>query len=136
MIFPTGHSNPIYNINYIVNWIKEEKCTQTFSSRIWTRVTSSISYYYNHYTTIVYVNLYRCFPLIDNISTKKLFQCYIYIYIYIYIYMGSLPGQVIPKTQNMGLDVALLYTQHVKVRIKGKVELSREWSNALPYISV
>ena len=27
----------------------------------------------------------------------------------------------------------LLNTQHDKVRIKGKVEQSREWSSALPY---
>ena len=35
---------------------------------------------------------------------------------------GSVPGQVIPKTQKM----ILLNTQHYKVRIKGKVEQSRE----------
>ena len=46
---------------------------------------------------------------------------------------GSIPGQVIPKTQKMVLDVALLSTQHNKVRIKGKVEQSREWSSTLPY---
>ena len=45
---------------------------------------------------------------------------------------GSIPGQVIPKTQKMLLDAALLNTQHYKVRIKGKVEQSREWSSALP----
>ena len=37
---------------------------------------------------------------------------------------GSIPGQVIPKTQKMALDAALLSTQHYKVRIKGKVEQS------------
>ena len=36
--------------------------------------------------------------------------------------------------KKMILDVTLLNTQHYKVRIKGKVELSREWSSALPYI--
>ena len=35
----------------------------------------------------------------------------------------------------MVIDAALLNTQHYKVRIKGKVEQSREWSIALPYIS-
>ena len=40
--------------------------------------------------------------------------------------LGSIPGQVIPKTQKMVLDASLLNTQHYKVRIKGKVELSRE----------
>ena len=32
---------------------------------------------------------------------------------------GSIPGQVIPKTQKMVLDAALLNTQHYKVRITG-----------------
>ena len=36
---------------------------------------------------------------------------------------GSIPGRVIPKTQKLILDVALLNTQHNKVRIKVK------WSN-------
>ena len=38
----------------------------------------------------------------------------------------SIPSWVIPKTQNMVFDAALLDTQHYKVRIKGKVEQSRE----------
>ena len=42
----------------------------------------------------------------------------------------------IPKTQKMVLDIALLYSQDYKVCIKGKVEQSRESSNALPYTSV
>ena len=36
---------------------------------------------------------------------------------------GSIPGQVIPKTQKMVLDSALLSNQYIKVRIKEK------WSN-------
>ena len=40
--------------------------------------------------------------------------------------LGSIPGQVIPKTQIMVLDASFLNTQHCKVRIKGKVEQSRE----------
>ena len=39
---------------------------------------------------------------------------------------GSIPGQVIPKTQKIVLDATLLSTQHYKVRIKGKMEQSRE----------
>ena len=39
---------------------------------------------------------------------------------------GSIPGRVIPKTQKMVLDAALLSTQHYKVRIKAKVEQSRD----------
>ena len=46
--------------------------------------------------------------------------------------LGSIPGRVIPKTQKMVLDASLLNTQHYKVRIKGKVEQSRERSSALP----
>ena len=45
---------------------------------------------------------------------------------------GSIPCRVIPKTQKMLLDAALLNIQHYKVRIKGKVEQSREWSSVLP----
>ena len=48
---------------------------------------------------------------------------------------GSIPGWVIPKTQKVVLDAALLNTQHYKTRIKGKVEQSREWSSDLPYTS-
>ena len=50
--------------------------------------------------------------------------------------LGSDPGRVIPKTLKMVLDTSLLNTQQYKVRIKGKVEQSREMSSALPYISV
>ena len=46
---------------------------------------------------------------------------------------GSVPGQVIQKTQKVVLDSAWLNAQHYKVRIKGKVEQSWEWSIALPY---
>ena len=49
---------------------------------------------------------------------------------------GSISGQVIPKTQIMVLDAALLNTQHYKIRIKGKVGQFREWSSTLPYTSV
>ena len=46
---------------------------------------------------------------------------------------GSIPDRVIPKTQKMVLDTSLLNTQHYKVRIKGKVEQSWEWSSVLTY---
>ena len=48
--------------------------------------------------------------------------------------LGSIPGHVIPKTLKMVLDTTLLKTQQYKLRIKGKVEQSREMSSALPYI--
>ena len=41
--------------------------------------------------------------------------------------------RVIPKAQKIIPDATLLYTQHYKVRIKGKVEQSRKRSSALPY---
>ena len=50
--------------------------------------------------------------------------------------LGSIPGQVIPKILKMVLDTYLLNTQQYKVRIKGKVEQSRERSSALPYTLV
>ena len=50
--------------------------------------------------------------------------------------LGSIPGRVIPKTLKMELDTTLLNTQHYKVRFKGKVEQSCEWSSALPYTLV
>ena len=40
------------------------------------------------------------------------------------------------KAQKIVLDAALLNTQHYKVRIKGKVEQSRERSSTLPYTLV
>ena len=46
----------------------------------------------------------------------------------------SIPSRVIPKTKK--IDATLLNTQHYKVRIKGKVEQSREWSSILPYTSM
>ena len=49
---------------------------------------------------------------------------------------GSIPGRVMPKTQKMVLGATLFNTQHYKVRIKGKVEQSKEWGSALPYTSV
>ena len=78
----------------------------------------------------------------------------IYIYVYIYIIfnqliglvgrvfangpvdLGLIPSRVIPKTLKMVLDTSLLNTQQYKVCIEGKVEQSREQSNALSYTSV
>ena len=50
--------------------------------------------------------------------------------------LGSIPSRVIPKTLKIVLDNYLLNTQQYKVRIKGKVEQSKEKSNALPSIKV
>ena len=45
----------------------------------------------------------------------------------------SISGRVIPKTQKIVLDASLLNTQHYKVRLKDKVQQSKEWRSALPY---
>ena len=39
---------------------------------------------------------------------------------------GSIPGWVIPKTQKMVIDAALINTQYYKVRIKDKIKQFRE----------
>ena len=49
---------------------------------------------------------------------------------------GPIPGRVIPKTQKMVFDAALLNTQHYEVQIKGKVEQSREWNCPPLYFGV
>ena len=46
--------------------------------------------------------------------------------------LGSIPGRVIPKTQKIVLDASMLNTQDYRVRIKGKLEQSRERSSTLP----
>ena len=50
--------------------------------------------------------------------------------------LDSIPGRVIPETWKMVLDTSLFNTQQYKVRIKGKVEQSRERSSTFPYTSV
>ena len=50
--------------------------------------------------------------------------------------LGSIPDRVIPKTLKMVLDTYLLNSQQYEVRIKGKVEQSRERSSALPNTSM
>ena len=50
--------------------------------------------------------------------------------------LGLIPGGAIPKRLKMVFDATLLNTQNYKVRIKGKMEQSREKSNALPYTLV
>ena len=50
--------------------------------------------------------------------------------------LGSISGRVIPKTLKMVLDTSLLNTQQYKVRIKGKVEQSKEMSSAPLHLGV
>ena len=83
---------------------------------------------------------------LDMIYVKEYMCMYIYIYIYIYtnVYivhafttsprdLDSIPGRVIPKTLKWILDTSLLTTQQYLVRIKGKVEQSRERKSSYPY---
>ena len=44
---------------------------------------------------------------------------------------GLIPGRIIPKTQKMVFDTSLLNAQLYKVKIKGKMEQSREWRSVL-----
>ena len=88
-------------------------------------------------------------------STKKiineLFLYNLYVYIYIYIYIFTLWVECSPMARETGVesqvesyerfkkmiqDASLLNTQHHKVRIKGKVEQSKERSSALSFTSV
>ena len=50
---------------------------------------------------------------------------------------GSIPVWVMPKTKKkMVLGAALLSIQHYKVRTKGKMEKSREWSSAFSVVAI
>ena len=49
---------------------------------------------------------------------------------------GSIPDRIMAKTKKMVLDAALFNPQHYNVRVKDKVEQSREWSSALLYTLV
>ena len=105
----------------------------------------------------VYVYMYMCVYVYVCVCIYVCAYICVYMYIYIYIYVsiynraialgsrvfthgpgnwGSIPCRVIPKTQKMVLNAALLSTQHYKVRIEGKLEQSREWSSAFPYTSM
>ena len=48
--------------------------------------------------------------------------------------LGSILGRVMPKTLKMVIDTSLLSTQQYTIRIKGKVEQSREKSSAFPLL--
>ena len=131
---------------------------QTASSRIWTCVAVFIFYDDNHYTTgtphrivvteigpgkiLVAMSTHKHTKVDWKVHrlTKKL-SCIVpnpaaRVFANGPGDLGSIPGRVIPKTLKMVLDTTLLNTQHYKVRFKGKVEQSWEWSSALPYTLV
>ena len=100
----------------------------------------------------IYIYIYICVYLYICIYISIYVLIYIHICVCVYLYfgygpavrvfangpgdLGSIPGRVIPKTLKMELDTTLLNTQDYKVRFKGKVEQSWEWSSALPYTLV
>ena len=56
-------------------------------------------------------------------QNRRYTATYIYVHVNAPGNRGSIPGQVIPKTQKIVLDAFLLSTQHYKARINGK------WNN-------
>ena len=50
--------------------------------------------------------------------------------------LGSIPGQIIPKTLKMELNTSLLNTQQYKVRIEVKVEQYRENSSSFSVLAI
>ena len=50
--------------------------------------------------------------------------------------LGSIPRRIVPKILKMVLDTSLLNIQQYKVRMKGKVEQSRESCSTLTYTLV
>ena len=87
-------------------------------SKRWKRVENCISKYF------VYIYLNRLIGRVGRVLAIGLGD------------LGSIPGRIILKTLKMVLDTSLLNTQQYKVRIKGKVEQSREKISALRYTSV
>ena len=110
---------------------------------MWSYAVMSLAYIHNRcYNNHIKTTLYEIL-LVPNISNKHLSGT---LYRLICLvgrvfandpgYMGSIPDRFIRKTLKMVLDASLLNTQQFKVRIKSKVEQSRERSSALPYSSV
>ena len=120
----------------------------------WTQLFQAICEHSNHYAnkTVKNHNLHESifkpklihWILINSLVCRNFLQTFIFHAIgpAVRVFangpgdLGSIPGRVIPKTLKMELDTTLLNTQHYKVRFKGKVEQSREWSSALPYTLV
>ena len=89
--------------------------------------------YYLYHTAII-LNVYSCYCSYYTaiISLAWWVECLLM------VQETGVQSQVKPyqRLKKMVLDAALLSTQHYKVRIKGKVEQSREWSSGLPYTLV
>ena len=85
---------------------------------------------------VFFITRYRKLTLVELINTKIRFFAKNYVFANSPGDLGSIPGQVIPKTFKMLLENSLLNTQQYKVFITGKVEQFRERSTALSYTSV
>ena len=138
----------IYIHTNIYTYIHKYTIYMYIHTNIYTYIHKYTIYMYIHTNIYTYIHKYTIYMYIHtNIYTyihKYTIYMYIYTNIYTYIHkqpdiglavrvfangpedLGSIPGRVIPKTQKMVLDASLLNTQHYKVRIKGKVEQSRE----------
>ena len=103
----------------MVDFVKSDKMIN-----ISEKVDKSIANVRFIHFSIYFYHSFVCIGLVGRVFTNGLGN------------LGSIPGRVIPKTLKMVLDASLLNTQQYKVRIKGKVEQSRERSSALPYFSV
>ena len=105
------------------------------------------------YHIVKLINLFLCYSLFlkERNKIKLQFDHGKYIFVSIYIRLvgkvfangpgdrGSIPVQITytkDLKKKMILNATLLNTQHYKVRIKIKVEQSRDKSNALRYASV
>ena len=85
------------------------------------------------FNVCVYVYIYlrdighwvECSPMVWEARVQSLFESY-----------QKTKKKKKKKKKKEVLDATLLNTQHYKVRIKGKLVQSREWSNALPYTLV
>ena len=105
---------------------------QSVSPRIWTGVAESISYDDNHYTT--------------GTSNKYFMTNTLYVDTALYLRLSlfpngpvdwsSIPGRVIPNLLKMVLDTSLFNSQKYKVRIKSKVDQSRERISAPLHLCV
>ena len=104
--------------------------------------SSMKSYYYFYYSRLktICIKYFTCYLYKLGFSSLTNIKCQIGLVGRVFANdpgdLGSIPGRVIPMTLKMVLNTSLLITQQHKVRIKGKVEQSRERSSALPYTSV
>ena len=128
--YHSGFSDNCLHLNYIYS--------QRFG-----RCVPRPSFIYMHiYILYIYIYIYTYINTYIYIKYMHMYIYYIYIYIYIGLMSrvfanglgdrGSILDRVIPKTQKMVLDAALLNTHNYKVRIKGKCGAIQGRSSTLP----